>query len=88
MNVLIFLLLTLNAVTLIIFGIDKYLARTNRHRISEKSLLTLALIGGSVGAITAQRLFRHKTRKFKYVLWVILLLHITLGWFLWISGLK
>lgn len=88
MNVLIFLLLTLNAVTLIIFGIDKYLARTNRYRISEKSLLTLALIGGSVGAITAQKMFRHKTRKFKYILWVILLLHITLGWFLWISGLK
>ena len=88
LSTLIFLLLTLNAVTLIIFGIDKYLARMNRYRISEKSLLTLALIGGSVGAITAQKMFRHKTRKFKYVLWVILLLHIALGWFLWISGLK
>jgi len=87
MNILIFLFLILNAITLIAFGVDKYLARTNRHRISEKSLLTLALIGGSIGAITAQRMFRHKTRKFKYVLWVILLLHISLGW-LWISGLK
>jgi uncharacterized membrane protein YsdA (DUF1294 family) len=45
----------------------------NRHRISEASLLFVALIGGSVGAIIAQQTLRHKTRKepFRSVLWGI-----------------
>jgi uncharacterized membrane protein YsdA (DUF1294 family) len=45
------------------FGIDKMLAEAGRRRISEGSLLNLALIGGSPGAYAGRRLFRHKTRK-------------------------
>ncbi|MDP1785147.1 MAG: DUF1294 domain-containing protein [Sulfuricurvum sp.] len=83
MNYLLYIFLSLNAITLIAFGVDKYLAISNRYRISEKNLLFWALIGGSVGAIAAQRLFRHKTQKFKYVLWMILSVHSAIGWFLW-----
>jgi len=67
--------IVLNLVTFAVFGIDKYLARSRSRRISERRLLTLAWIGGSVGAITAQRIFRHKTQKFRYTLWMILGCH-------------
>ena len=56
-------LLAINAATLFAFRSDKDRARTNRRRISERSLLTLALLGGSPGALFARRRFRHKTRK-------------------------
>ena len=45
------------------FGIDKARAEAQRRRISEASLLQLALIGGSPGAYAGRHLFRHKTRK-------------------------
>lgn len=73
MKPFIILFIFLNLVTFGIFGIDKLLARLNRNRISEKTLLTLAIAGGSVGALFAQKLFRHKTRKFQYRVWIILI---------------
>lgn len=85
---IIFFFVFVNLLTLILFGADKYLATTKRHRISEKSLLMLAMAGGFIGAIGAQYLFRHKTKKFKYVLWIILMVHISLGWWVWTSGSK
>lgn len=72
MKALIFLLVLFNLITFLVFGYDKYLARTNRRRISEKALLTLALMGGSIGAVFAQKFFRHKSRKYKNLFWIIL----------------
>lgn len=85
---ILFFFLLINLLTLVVFGVDKYLATTQRYRISEKSLLILAMAGGCIGAIGAQRLFRHKTQKFRYVLWMILIVHISLGWWVWTSGSK
>ena len=45
------------------FGIDKARAEAGARRISEASLLSLALLGGTVGAYAGRSLFRHKTRK-------------------------
>ncbi|MGC1270898.1 MAG: DUF1294 domain-containing protein [Croceibacterium sp.] len=64
------------------FGIDKAKARAGAWRISESTLLTLALFGGSLGAYAGRRLFRHKTRKqpFNRQLFTIFLLQaVTLG---------
>ena len=75
--------IVLNLFTLVLFGVDKYLAIHNRYRISEKNLLFLTILGGSIGAISAQKLFRHKTKKFKYILWVIALIQfiaVTIAW--------
>ncbi len=78
-----YFLLLFNTFTLLAFGLDKYLAIVNRHRISEKNLLFFALVGGSIGAIIAQQIFRHKTQKFKYVLWMTLSVQLILGWLVW-----
>lgn len=54
-------ILIINAVAFVTAGIDKYLAKKNRRRISESTLFTLALIGGAVGEYVSMKLFRHKT---------------------------
>jgi uncharacterized membrane protein YsdA (DUF1294 family) len=56
-------LLAINAVTFGAFGWDKYCAERQMYRVPEKTLLTLAGIGGALGGKSGQRLFRHKTRK-------------------------
>ena len=55
--------LAINALEFLAFAWDKHFARTGMWRISESTLLLLALIGGSIGAIAGQRVLRHKTRK-------------------------
>ena len=48
-------LLAINAVTFIVYGIDKYEAKKAMWRISEATLLMLAVLGGSIGAWIAMR---------------------------------
>jgi uncharacterized membrane protein YsdA (DUF1294 family) len=69
-----FYLLIVNTITFVVYGRDKYLAVNHARRISESTLLTLGLVGGSVGGFAAQRYFRHKTRKqpFQFVFWFIM----------------
>ena len=56
-------LLGINITTFIIYGIDKWSAIHGRRRIRVSTLLGLAFIGGSIGALCAMYLFRHKTLK-------------------------
>lgn len=57
------LLAVVNLLAFAAFGIDKKLAQAGDRRISEDTLLSLALFGGSAGAYAGRRVFRHKTRK-------------------------
>ena len=71
-------LLAINAVAFILYGIDKYKAKKNQWRISDATLLTMAAIGGSIGAWAGMRLWHHKTmhKKFKYGIPLIIILQI------------
>ena len=64
---------------------DKRLARQGERRIPETTLLSLAILGGSPGALLGMLLFRHKTRHpaFSVGLPVILLVHIAIIWMLY-----
>ncbi|MGN7878461.1 DUF1294 domain-containing protein [Ensifer sp. 22460] len=53
----------INILSFGLFWFDKRAARAGRWRISEQTLLTIAFLGGSPGAIAARHIFRHKTRK-------------------------
>ncbi|VVO55004.1 DUF1294 domain-containing protein [Pseudomonas fluorescens] len=56
---------------------DKRKARADSWRTPENVLHAVELAGGWPGALLAQQLFRHKTRKVSYQLlfWLIVLLH-------------
>jgi uncharacterized membrane protein YsdA (DUF1294 family) len=56
----------LNALTFLLYGIDKAAARRGGNRIPENILHLLALLGGWPGAFLAQRLLRHKTGKRRF----------------------
>ena len=70
MKILEYYLIITNIFTLIVYGLDKGRARSKKWRISEKTLLLLSLAGGSAGALAAMLLFRHTTRKLKFVVGV------------------
>lgn len=71
-------LAAVNVVAFFTYGIDKWKAKRARRRISEATLLGLAVIGGSIGAWIGIRIWHHKTlhKKFKYGVPLILLLQI------------
>lgn len=73
-------LLGINAVTFIVYGIDKYKAKKAKWRIPEATLLLLAVLGGSIGAWMGMKVWHHKTmhKKFKYGIPAILLIQIAL----------
>ena len=76
--------LAVNIVTFLLYGIDKYKAKKGKWRISEATLLTMAAIGGSIGAWAGMRLWHHKTmhKKFKYGIPVIIILQVALAVYL------
>ena len=73
-------LIAVNIVTFLIYGLDKWKAKRDARRISEKALLTLAVIGGSIGAFAGMHYFRHKTRHwyFRYGIPLIILAQLAL----------
>lgn len=56
-------LIGINLISLFLMGWDKLKALRNSYRISEKKLLMIAIIGGSIGIFLGMILFHHKTQK-------------------------
>lgn len=61
-------LLLINALAFALMLTDKQKARKNRWRISERTLMLTAALGGSIGALAGMYTFRHKTRHLKFTL--------------------
>ena len=73
-----FFLLAINIFAFLLMGYDKKLAQTRKRRISEKALLTSAMIGGSIGSGIGMLYYRHKTSKNSYLVkfWSIVIVQI------------
>ena len=68
----------MNVAAFAAYGSDKYRSMHGQWRIRERTLLLLALLGGSAGAWLGMQVFRHKTQhlKFKYGVPVIFLIQL------------
>lgn len=78
---LLFYLVTINALGFLIMLADKEKAKKRLWRIPEATLLTIAALGGSIGCLAGMKVFHHKTRKPKFYIGipVILALQLILG---------
>ncbi|HSG89026.1 MAG TPA: DUF1294 domain-containing protein [Pseudomonadales bacterium] len=72
--------LTASLVSLVLYAVDKSAAAAGRSRIAERTLHLWSLVGGWPGALYAQPLLRHKTRKrpFRIVFAATVLLNLAL----------
>lgn len=80
MKIFNYYLLIINIYQFLIMGLDKLLAIKKKNRISEKTLLLNAFLGGSIGALLGMYTFRHKTKKTKFLILypLFLIIHIFL----------
>ena len=67
MEYFIIYVLTISIISIFAVMLDKTAARNGKRRISEKTLMLLASIGGGVAMYVAMRIIRHKTRKNKFM---------------------
>ncbi|CVB03178.1 Protein of uncharacterised function (DUF1294) [Serratia marcescens] len=83
-------LLLANLLTFLIYGGDKLAARKGGRRVPEATLLLFGALGGWLGALAAQQLFRHKTQKQPFKTWFILSVALNLvavlGLWYWVYG--
>lgn len=85
MQLLIIYLAAVNLAAFLTYGWDKMKAKRNEWRVPEKTLLALAVVGGSVGALAGMQFFHHKTRKWKFKVGVPLILLIQIALILWMG---
>lgn len=83
-EIIIIYLIVINVGTFFTFGIDKLKAKHAKWRIREAALLTLAVLGGCIGAWLGMKIWHHKTmhKKFKYGIPLILLIQIVILYFM------
>lgn len=72
-------LILINLVTFAFYGADKRKAKKGKWRIPERTLLGLAAIGGSIGALGGMQYFHHKTKKLKFSVGVPVILAVQLA---------
>ena len=63
------IIIPLSFITFLMFGYDKFQAKNDGWRVSEKVLLSLGVFGGAIGGLIGMEIFHHKTRKNYF--WVI-----------------
>ena len=66
--------LIINLTSFLLMGADKRAARRKRPRVSERTFMLFAVIGGSIGVLLGMRCFRHKTLHRKFTVGVPLIL--------------
>ena len=73
-------ILIVNVLAFLLYGIDKWKAKHSRWRIPESVLLGMAAVGGSVGAWLGMHVWHHKTqhKKFRYGVPAILVAQIVM----------
>ena len=67
-------LITINLITFITFGVDKFKSIKKTWRIKESTLINLCIIGGSIGGLLSMYLFHHKTKHYSFYIGIPLII--------------
>ncbi|MER2077458.1 DUF1294 domain-containing protein [Psychrobacillus psychrotolerans] len=73
-NVILVFILIMSIIAFFVMRYDKSQAKKHGQRISEKTLWTLAIMGGGIGAYVGMQLFRHKTKHTNFRVGFLMLL--------------
>lgn len=79
-------LVAMNVVTFFMYGIDKWKAKRSKWRISEATLLRLAVIGGSIGAWLGMKVWHHKTMHKKFQFGIPLIIVAQVAMIIWLTS--
>jgi len=82
-------LILINIISFLVYTYDKLVSIRNNtinniSRISEKVLLIVAFIGGSIGAIISMLLFRHKIKKLSFIIKFILVISLQIVFYIFL----
>ncbi|MGV0921940.1 DUF1294 domain-containing protein [Empedobacter falsenii] len=66
----------INLIAFFLFKIDKNKAIKGQNRISEFTLCSVTLVGGTIGSILAMQIYRHKTKKTSFILKILIIVMI------------
>ncbi len=67
-------IMLINVIGIIVMYKDKQSAIKHQWRTKESTLFIIALLFGSLGILLGMRLFRHKTKHWKFVVFIPLIL--------------
>ena len=84
-KILLAYLIIINAAAFILMLADKIKAKRGAWRIPEATLMGIAALGGSVGALAGMYTFRHKTKHIKFTLWIPLILVAQAAVVIWLA---
>jgi len=74
-NIAIYLLF-LNAYGFASMWYDKKMAQTGNWRVKEKTLLIIAILGGSIGSLLGMHIFHHKTKHLRFKIGIPIIIFI------------
>ena len=74
MEYLLAYLVIINAAGFLIMLVDKRKAKKNLWRIPERTIMTIAVSGGSLGVLLGMYTFRHKTKHLKFTIGIPVIL--------------
>lgn len=85
--IIIIYLILINITGFAVMGIDKWKARKQAWRISEKTLFLISILGGSIGSIAGMYTFHHKTKHWYFVIGMplILIVQVAASCYIYIS---
>ncbi len=84
-KILLAYLIIINAAAFILMLADKIKAKRGAWRIPEATLMGIAALGGSVGALAGMYTFRHKTKHIKFTLGIPLILAAQAAVVIWLA---
>ena len=79
---LVFHVISINLTTIVAYFVDKRAATRHAWRVPENTLHVLEFLGGWLGALIAQKIFHHKTKKksFRNIFWLMVILEFFAVW--------